>query len=213
MRGSARRAGIAACCSTWRAPSCRMTGCSASIRTSASPAICARSSRGLEAESRDAVRVQLFDAYMTPDDYAPYSADQPLLHFRRFYGPEQRDILMLWRNRARYSLRRRAWSPSRRHARGQGRSPLPALRQVAVRRSLGGDLRLLHPPLPVRDLREEMGPSARARPSTPNPISGAHSMRGAISCLRMRFAFDLDSAPGSARIWRAQVAGLCSDLA
>jgi glycosyltransferase involved in cell wall biosynthesis len=48
----------------------------------------------------DAVRVQLFDAYMTPEDQAPYTPDQPLQDFRRFYGPEQRDILMLWRNRS-----------------------------------------------------------------------------------------------------------------
>jgi len=53
----------------------------------------------LDADASDAVRVQLFDAYMTPEDYAPYRSDLPLLHFRRFYGPEQRDILMLWRNR------------------------------------------------------------------------------------------------------------------
>ncbi|MET4042078.1 glycosyltransferase family 2 protein [Bradyrhizobium sp. RT6a] len=47
----------------------------------------------------DGVRVQLFDAYLTPDDQAPYQANQALLDFRRFFGPEQRDILMLWRNR------------------------------------------------------------------------------------------------------------------
>jgi Glycosyl transferase family 2 len=47
----------------------------------------------------DAVRVRLFDAYMTPDDQAPYRPDRELLDFRRFFGPEQRDILMLWRNR------------------------------------------------------------------------------------------------------------------
>jgi len=50
-------------------------------------------------DETDAVRVRLFDAYMTPHDQAPYTSDQPLLHFRKFYGPEQRDILMLWRNR------------------------------------------------------------------------------------------------------------------
>ena len=53
----------------------------------------------LEADASDAVRVQLFDAYMTLDDCAPYTPDLPLLHFRKFYGPERRDILMLWRNR------------------------------------------------------------------------------------------------------------------
>jgi len=47
----------------------------------------------------DGVRVQLFDAYMTPGDHAPYQADRQLLGFRRFFGPERRDILMLWRNR------------------------------------------------------------------------------------------------------------------
>src|SRR5262245_29964816 len=48
----------------------------------------------------DGVRVQLFDAYMTPEDNAPYQAGDQLLNFRRFFGPEERDILMLWRNRS-----------------------------------------------------------------------------------------------------------------
>jgi Glycosyl transferase family 2 len=47
----------------------------------------------------DGVRVQLFDAYMTPEDQAPYQANRDLLGFRRFFGPERRDILMMWRNR------------------------------------------------------------------------------------------------------------------
>lgn len=67
----------------------------------------------LEADSSDAVRVKLFDAYMTPEDCAPYSGDQKLLNFRRFYGPEQRDILMLWRNR-----------PDIHFAEGHGRHPV-----------------------------------------------------------------------------------------
>ena len=66
----------------------------------------------LEADASDAVRVQLFDAYMTPEDCAPYAPDLPLLHFRKFYGPEQRDILMLWRNR-----------PEIHFAEGHGRTP------------------------------------------------------------------------------------------
>lgn len=44
------------------------------------------------------LRVHLFDAYMTPDDQTPYTQGQRLLNFRRFFGPERRDILMLWRN-------------------------------------------------------------------------------------------------------------------
>ena len=94
-----RRAGIAGSCSTWRGQSCRTIGCSASILTSASPGTVRSFVAGLEADASDAVRVQLFDAYMTPEDREPYRPDLPLLHFRRFYGPEQRDILMLWRNR------------------------------------------------------------------------------------------------------------------
>ena len=47
----------------------------------------------------EGIRVRLFDAYMTPDDCAPYQSHLELLGFRQFFGPEQRDILMLWRNR------------------------------------------------------------------------------------------------------------------
>jgi glycosyl transferase family 2 len=54
---------------------------------------------GTHSSDYDGVRVQLFDAYMTPGDQAPYQADRQLLGFRRFLGPERRDILMLWRNR------------------------------------------------------------------------------------------------------------------
>jgi hypothetical protein len=67
---------------------------------------------GIEADDCDAVRVKLFDAYITPEDREPYRPERPLLHFRRFYGPEQRDILMLWRNR-----------PEIGFAEGDGRTP------------------------------------------------------------------------------------------
>ncbi|MCJ7597917.1 MAG: glycosyltransferase family 2 protein [Methyloceanibacter sp.] len=67
---------------------------------------------GLSTDDCDAVRVRLFDAYMTPDDHAPYRSDFALLDFRRYYGPEQRDILMLWRNR-----------PEIGFAEGHGRTP------------------------------------------------------------------------------------------
>lgn len=66
---------------------------------------------GLDTEY-DAVRVRLFDAYMTPKDHAPYVGGQPLLGFRHFFGPEERDILMLWRNR-----------PEIGFAEGDGRTP------------------------------------------------------------------------------------------
>ncbi|WP_349775295.1 glycosyltransferase family 2 protein [Pseudomonas sp. GM17] len=46
----------------------------------------------------EAVRISLFDAYMTPGDDAPYVTGKSLLGFRRFFGVERRDILMLWQN-------------------------------------------------------------------------------------------------------------------
>lgn len=54
-----------------------------------------------EATECDGVRVRLFDAYMTADDCAPYAdaLGQELINFRKFFGPERRDILMLWKNR------------------------------------------------------------------------------------------------------------------
>jgi len=45
----------------------------------------------------DGIRVSLFDAYLTEDDQAPYRSGE-LFNFRRSYGPERRDILMIWRN-------------------------------------------------------------------------------------------------------------------
>lgn len=60
----------------------------------------------------DALRVKLFDAYMTSEDQAPYTSEQQLMDFRRFYGPEQRDILMAWRNH-----------PGIGFAEGDGRTP------------------------------------------------------------------------------------------
>ena len=74
--------------------------------------ICEASCRVAGAEDCDAVKVQLFDAYMTPEDSAPYRSDLPLLDFRRFYGPEQRDILMLWRNRPEISFAERGRVPA-----------------------------------------------------------------------------------------------------
>lgn len=49
-------------------------------------------------EKPDAVRIQLFDAYMSEGDDHPYAGSTPLANFRRLFGPERRDILMLWKN-------------------------------------------------------------------------------------------------------------------
>lgn len=45
-----------------------------------------------------AVKIRLFDAYMTKGDDHPFVKGRRLLNFRRFFGPEYRDILMLWKN-------------------------------------------------------------------------------------------------------------------
>lgn len=55
---------------------------------------------GAPAPDIDGVRVRLFDAYMTKADAAPITRGQALMDFRRSFGPEYRDILMLWRNKS-----------------------------------------------------------------------------------------------------------------
>ncbi|MGP1373247.1 MAG: glycosyltransferase family 2 protein [Almyronema sp.] len=51
-----------------------------------------------EALKVDGIRIQLFDAYITLDDQAPFCQGKQLKNFRTFFGPERRDILMIWRN-------------------------------------------------------------------------------------------------------------------
>jgi hypothetical protein len=60
---------------------------------------------GASSKACNGVRVQLFDAYLTPDDQTPFAPGKNLLGFRRFFGPERRDILMLWRNLPRVQYR------------------------------------------------------------------------------------------------------------
>ncbi|MBB5324201.1 hypothetical protein HNQ34_001294 [Anoxybacillus tepidamans] len=50
-----------------------------------------------EAQDVDLIRISLFDAYLTPNNCEPYCKGQPLLNFRRYFGPERRDIVMLWK--------------------------------------------------------------------------------------------------------------------
>lgn len=47
----------------------------------------------------DAIRIKLFDAYLTPDDCDDYKQGQMLWNSRKFFGAECREIVMLWRNR------------------------------------------------------------------------------------------------------------------
>lgn len=46
----------------------------------------------------DGVRISLFDGYMTEFDDASYNGGE-LMNFRKYFGPEMRDILMIFRNR------------------------------------------------------------------------------------------------------------------
>jgi glycosyltransferase involved in cell wall biosynthesis len=50
-----------------------------------------------ESKGIDGIRISLFDAYMTPSDYASYVSGE-LMNFRKYFGRECRNILMIWRN-------------------------------------------------------------------------------------------------------------------
>ncbi len=50
-----------------------------------------------QSEKIDGIKIQLFDAYITPTDQKGY-IEGSLYNFRKYFGPERRDILMIWRN-------------------------------------------------------------------------------------------------------------------
>ena len=138
----------------------------------------------------DGVRVELFDAYMTPDDQAPYQAGRELLDFRRFFGPERRDILMLWPTGRRSASRSttsaslmvsNGWRPvciastMARHCRSNiGKRP--ATTTSGTFRSIPTD---------------GNGAIVRVRRSTPNPTSCGPCMHGATRSSPTRSGSDL----------------------
>lgn len=46
----------------------------------------------------DAIKIRLFDAYITQNDQNAYISGK-LYDFRKYFGPERRDIVMVWRNK------------------------------------------------------------------------------------------------------------------
>lgn len=53
-----------------------------------------------DSQNVDIVKIQLFDAYITKEDQQSYAPTSKLLNFRKYFGPERRDIVMLWRPNA-----------------------------------------------------------------------------------------------------------------
>ncbi len=46
----------------------------------------------------DVIRISLFDAYITPFDNSAFNKGEKLLNFRKKFGPERRDIAMIWKS-------------------------------------------------------------------------------------------------------------------
>ncbi|CCN81683.1 conserved hypothetical protein [Vibrio nigripulchritudo SFn27] len=44
----------------------------------------------------DFIRIPLFDAYLTPDDYLGIRKKDKLINSRKYFGPERRDIIFIW---------------------------------------------------------------------------------------------------------------------
>lgn len=50
-----------------------------------------------DSDGIDGIRISLFDSYITKSDKRPYTGGA-LKDFRKYYGQERRDILMIWKN-------------------------------------------------------------------------------------------------------------------
>lgn len=46
----------------------------------------------------NSIDISLFDAYITEDDCMSYKVEDKLYNFRKYFGPEMRNIKMIWRN-------------------------------------------------------------------------------------------------------------------
>ena len=122
---------------------------------------------------------------MTPGDHAPYQADRELLGSRRFFGPERRDILMLWRNRQEVFFAKTM---------GESRVVLNTWRPVRIANTMASRCRSnigkrlasttcdTFRSIPT----DENGAIAKAGQSTPNLTSCGPCTSGGTRCSRMR---------------------------
>lgn len=69
----------------------------------------------------NSIRIPLFDAYITEYDKESYKKGMELYNFRNYFGPERRDILMIWRNRSGADFRRK-----------DGREPQNIINQLEI---------------------------------------------------------------------------------
>jgi len=48
----------------------------------------------------DGIKINLFDAYITKNDYKPIRMNNNLINFRKYFGPEIRKIVMIFKNKS-----------------------------------------------------------------------------------------------------------------